>query len=310
MAQYILRRLLASLLVLFGVSVVIFSMIHLVPGDPVLLMVSAADVSKKDVEQLRAELGLNRPLYVQYVEYMSHVVRGDLGRSIFTNRAVWDEILFRLPSTIELATAAMSVAVACGVVLGILAAVKRNTWIDTLCMLFALFGVSMPIFWSGLLVLSIFSFTLGWFPATGTGGINRLVLPALTLGWITSGLTARITRTSMLEVLAQEYVVTARAKGLQERVVLYGHALKNALIPVVTIMGVQFGTLLAGTVVTETIFARPGVGRMLVDAIFRRDFPLVQGTVLVIATTYALVNLLVDISYGFFDPRIRFGAKT
>ena len=305
MLQLIGKRLLASIPVLWGVTTLVFLAIHLLPGDPAELMLAESGGSAESIAYLRTQLGLDDPLYVQYGRFLLNTLRGDLGRSIFTNRPVLQTILEQLPSTIELALAAMLVAIALGTGLGILAALNHNSWLDNACMAIAVAGVSVPIFWSGLLLILLFSSTLHWLPATGQGGLRHLLLPAVVLGFASSGTIARLVRSSLLEVLYKEYITTARAKGLSERLILTHHALKNALIPVITVVGLQFGFLLGGAVVTETVFSRQGIGGLIVDAILWKDFPLVQGGVLLAAVTYTLVNLLVDISYAFTDPRIR-----
>ena len=302
--KYIGRRLLASIPLLLGVTTLVFFMLRLLPGDPVEVMLAESGGSAQAITQLRAELGLDDPLYVQYGRFLLSTLRGDLGRSLFTNRPVLQTIGEQLPSTIELAVAGTLLAIVMGVGLGILAAVNHNTWIDSLCMAVAVSGVSMPIFWSGLLLILLFSTTLHWLPATGQGGLRHLILPALVLGFASSGMVARLVRSGMLDVLNQDYIVTARAKGLGERTIVYRHALKNALIPVITVVGLQFGFLLGGAVVTETIFSRQGIGRLVVDAILWKDFPVVQGVVLLAAVIYTLVNLTVDVAYAVADPRI------
>jgi ABC-type dipeptide/oligopeptide/nickel transport system permease component len=251
-------------------------------------------------------MGLDRPLGVQYLDFLGGIVRGNLGRSLFSRLPVLSEILIRVPSSAQLAVAAFLLAVALGLALGIVSALWRSTWLDAGAMLFAILGVSMPIFWLASMLIFVFALTLGWFPATGMGGWNRLVLPALALGLISSATLARLVRSSVLDILSQPFVTTARSKGLAEITVLVRHVLKNAFIPVITVMGLQFGTLLSGAVITETVFARPGVGKLLIEAILNKDFPLVQGVVLFIALVYVLINLVVDISYAFLDPRIRF----
>ena len=305
MLQFVGKRLLASIPVLWGVTTLVFLAIHLLPGDPAELMLAESGGSAESIAYLRTQLGLDDPLYVQYGRFLLNTLRGDLGRSIFTNRPVLQTILEQLPSTIELALAAMLVAIALGTGLGILAALNHNSWLDNACMTLAVTGVSVPIFWSGLLLILLFSSTLHWLPATGQGGLRHLLMPAVVLGFASSGTIARLVRSSLLEVLYKEYITTARAKGLSERLILTHHALKNALIPVITVVGLQFGFLLGGAVVTETVFSRQGIGRLILDAILWKDFPLVQGGVLLAAVTYTLVNLLVDISYAFADPQIR-----
>jgi ABC-type dipeptide/oligopeptide/nickel transport system permease component len=256
--------------------------------------------------ELRHQYGLDRPLVVQYVDYASHALRGDLGVALRSQRPVLDSILEVLPGTVQLTLIALAFAGLLGISLGIAAAVAHGTWLDTAVMAVALLGISTPIFYSSLLLIILFSFTLVWLPATGQGGFERLIMPATALGLNSSAVLARLVRSSMLEVLRQEYVTTARAKGLAAPLVLLRHALKNALIPAVTMLGLQLGALLGGAVVTETIFGRPGLGRLAVEAILSRDFPLVQGTVLFAAATYVLVNLAVDVSYAVIDPRIRY----
>jgi peptide/nickel transport system permease protein len=306
MLKFIIRRLLISIVVLWGVSTLVFLMIHLLPGDPVEVMLSRSGGSAEKIASIRQQLGLDAPLPVQYVRFLSHTARGDLGRSIFNDMKVTELIATQLPATLELAGSAMLVALLLGVGLGLLAALKHNTWIDNVCVAISVIGVSVPIFWLGLLLILVFAAELRWLPATGYGGFKNLILPALALGFASSGSMARLLRASMLDVLRQEYVTTARAKGLRERVVVLRHAMRNALIPVVTMIGMQVGFLLGGTVVTETVFSRPGLGRLIINAILWKDFPVVQGGVLVTAVTYMLVNLLVDISYGLIDPRIRY----
>jgi peptide/nickel transport system permease protein len=271
---------------------------------------ASRQVTQEQYENLRRELGLDDPFLVHYAKFVGKALQGDLGRSYQTRRTVLDAIMEQLPATIQLTFAGLGIAIVVGVVLGVLAALKPNSTGDTLSMFFALAGVSLPEFWLALMLIFFFSFTLGWFPATGQGGIERLILPAFALGLRAAATIARLTRASMLEIMGQEYIITARAKGLASKVVVTRHALKNALIPVVTIVGLQFGNLMAGAVIIETVFARQGVGRLAVEAIRSKDFPMVQGTVLFAATAYVLTNLLVDISYAWLDPRIRFGKSS
>jgi peptide/nickel transport system permease protein len=304
---YLARRLLAVIPVLFGVTLAVFSMLFLVPGDPVKMMLAEFVTTPAQIAQMREQLHLDEPIIKQYGRFVANAVRGDLGTSIRSRRAVATEIGENVGSTAQLALASMAVAIAIGVPLGLMAALLRNSWLDAGSMIVALLGVSMPSFWLGLLLIFAFSLHLGWFPATGGGDLWHLVLPSVTLGMIASAIIARLTRSSMLEVLGQDYVRTARAKGLAWWGVVVRHALKNALIPVITIFGLQFGNLLAGTVVVETVFSRPGLGRLIVGGILAKDFPLVQGTVLFVATAYVLINVLVDLAYAYADPRIRFG---
>jgi peptide/nickel transport system permease protein len=285
--------------------VVVFSIVHLLPGDPVLAILSGANATPEQERELRAQLRLDDPLALQYVRFIARTVVGDFGRSIFTRRPVSEEIAEQLPSTLELAATAIGIAVVVGLTLGLLAAVWHDTWIDRAAMLVALGGVSMPSFWLGLLLIFVFSLQLGWLPATGQGGVSRLLLPAATIGLNYSAVIARLVRSSLLEVLGNGYIATARGKGLSEWAVTLKHALGNALIPVITIIGVQLGNLLAGTIIVETVFSRRGMGRLAVTAVLDKDYPLIQGVVLVSALGYVLTNLLVDLSYAALDPRIR-----
>jgi len=304
---WVVRRILAVIPVLFGVTLAVFSMLFLVPGDPVKMMLAEFVTTPEQVARMRAQLHLDEPVLVQYGRFVGNALRGDLGTSIRTRRPVVTEIGENVGSTALLAVSSMIVAVTLGIPLGLLAALLRNSWLDVASMVVALLGVSMPSFWLGLLLIFVFSLQLGWLPATGGGDVAHLVLPSVTLGAIASAIIARLTRSSMLEVLGQDYVRTARAKGLAWWGVVVRHALKNALIPVITIFGLQFGNLLAGAVIVETVFSRPGLGRLIVGGILAKDFPLVQGSVLFVASGYVLINVLVDIAYAFADPRIRFG---
>lgn len=306
MIAYISQRLLQAIPVLVGISVLSFLMLHLIPGDPVQVFAGDKPLTPDRAAELRHQYGLDRPLVVQYLDYASHAIRGDLGTALRSQRPVLDSILEVAPGTAQLTLAALGMAAVLGITLGIVAAIAHGSWVDTAAMTVAMLGISTPVFYSSLLLILLFSFTLAWLPATGQGGLERLIMPAMALGLSSSAVLARLVRSSMLEVLHQEYVTTARAKGLGPQRVVIRHALKNALIPAVTMLGLQLGALLGGAVVTETIFSRPGVGRLAVDAILGRDFPLVQGTVLFAASVYVLVNLVVDISYAVIDPRIRY----
>jgi len=307
MLTWVLRRILAVVPVLFGVTLAVFSMLFLVPGDPVKMMLAEFVTNPDQVAQMRAQLHLDEPILKQYGRFVTSAVRGDLGTSIRSRRPVTIEIGENLGSTAQLALAAMVVAIGLGIPLGLLAALSRNSWLDVASMGTALLGVSMPSFWLGLLLIFVFSLHLAWFPATGGGDLQHLILPAITLGMIAAAIIARLTRSSMLEVLGQDYVRTARAKGLGGFAVVVRHALKNALIPIITIFGLQFGNLLAGAVIVETVFSRPGLGRLIVGGILNKDFPLVQGVVLFVATIYVVINVLVDVAYAYADPRIRLG---
>src|SRR5690625_247799 len=278
------------------------------PGDPVLAIIgeAAQGIGSEQLEELRTAYGLDRPLPVQYADYIGGLLQGDLGTSIRSRQQVIDEIMLRLPATLQLTLAGMGVALLIGLPLGILAAIYRRTFIDYTAIVVALAGVSIPVFWSGLILMIIFSLNLGWLPASGMGTWQHLVMPAVAIGFSSSAFIARITRSSMIETLRQDYVRTAHAKGASATRVHLRHAFRNALLPVVTVVGLQFGGLLGGAVLTETIFAWPGVGRMLVDAIRTRDLPLIQGTVLFIALIFMLINLLVDLSYAALNPKIRY----
>lgn len=305
MTQYIIRRLLITLLVLFVITIIIFVMVRLIPGDPAIVM-SGQDATKEQIELVRARLGLDKHPVEQYFIFAGNLLQGDMGVSTRTGLPVTKEIMHRLPNTVLLATAAMLIAIVLGISAGIVAGIKQYSIFDYSSMLLALFGLSMPVFWLGLMLMLLFSIKLGWFPATGADTWRHLILPAFTLGVASTAIIARMTRSSMLEVIRLDYVRTARAKGLTERLVILRHALKNALIPVVTVIGLQMGILLGGTVLTEIVFAWPGIGRLLVEAILARDYPVVQGVVLVIATMFILANLVVDIIYVYLDPRIRY----
>jgi peptide/nickel transport system permease protein len=304
---YVGRRILAVVPVLFGVTLAVFSMLFLVPGDPVKIMLAEFVTTPEQIAQMRAQLHLDEPVLKQYGRFVTNALRGDLGVSIRSRRPVAAEITENIGSTGQLALASMLVAIGLGVPLGLLAALGRNSWLDVVAMVVALLGVAMPSFWLGFLLIFVFSLHLGWLPATGGGDLPHLVMPAVALGMIAAAIIARLTRSSMLEVLGQDYVRTARAKGLGRASVIVRHALRNALIPVVTVFGLQFGNLLAGAVIVETVFSRPGLGRLIVGGILAKDFPLVQGTVLFVAAAYVLINVMVDVAYAYVDPRIRIG---
>ena len=306
MKTFIINRLLSFIPVVFGVATIAFALIHLLPGDPAALMLARSGASAEEIATLRTELGLDEPLHIQYVTFISNAVRGNFGRSILQNRPVITIILDVLPNTLELAFAALLISVVVGTGLGVISAVYQNSWIDRFSVLLSVIGVSMPIFWSSLLAILLFASTLRWLPSTGQGSFRHLILPATVLGFAFVGTTTRTVRSSMVEVLRQEYLTTALAKGLRERTVINRHALRNALIPVVTIVGLQFGFLLGGTVIVETIFGRQGMGFVLVNAIINKDFPIIQAGILFSAVMYLAINLVVDILYGFIDPRIRY----
>jgi peptide/nickel transport system permease protein len=313
--RYLARRLLLLVPVLVGVSIVIFGVLHLSPGDPAEIMLGS-QATKEDLAQLRESLGLNEPLPVQYVHWLGHVVRGDLGRSIWMKRPVLPEVLGRLGATLLLTGTALLLSTVGGLALGVASAAWPRSLLDRLSAVASLFGASMPSFWLGIVLMVIFALWLGWLPASGMyasyggGGagdlLSHLILPAVTLAAASITIIARLTRSTMLETLGQDFVRTARAKGVAERGVLLRHGLKNALIPIVTVVGVQAGYLLGGAVLTETVFAWPGVGTLMVQGILARDFPLVQGCVLVVALAFAVINLAVDLLYAWLDPRIRY----
>ena len=314
MKRYILQRLLLLVPLLLGISILTFFLIHLAPGDPIATQfgLNPRGMDPKTIERMRQELGLNDPLPMQYLRYLGHLLQGDMGKSLTTKTAVSQEIFARLPATIQLTLASMLVVLLVAVPLGVVSAVKRGSLLDNLCMGGALLGVSMPSFWFGIMLMLLFSLKLGLLPSTGRGDgtaagmLKALIMPATTLGTGLMGLVTRMTRSSMLEVLGQDYMRTARAKGLPPWLVLLRHGLRNALIPVITIVGLQFASLLGGAVIIETIFAWPGIGRLAVNAIWRRDYPVIMGTVLMFSVVFVLTNLLVDVMYTLIDPRIRY----
>src|SRR5215204_4511845 len=305
MVRYLMRRLLLTVPVMFGVATLVFALIHLVPGDPAQSMLGES-ATAEEITRLRTSLGLDRPLLAQYGSFLAGIVRGDFGRSFRTGQPVGREISRRLGDTAVLAVCAMSVAISVAIPLGIVAAVFRGRALDHAAMTMALAGISMPSFWLGPLLAILFAVRLGWLPVSGSGTPAHLVLPAVTLGTALAAILARMTRSSVIEELRELYVLAARARGLSHLRAVVHHAFRNSLIPVVTIIGLQFGAVLTGTIITETIFGWPGVGRLLITAINTRDYPLVQGCILFIAVTYVAMNLMTDLTYGFLDPRIRF----
>ena len=305
MFRYILRRLAALVPILLGVSMIIFVLMRLVPGDPARQSLGP-EATGEQVALLRQQWGLDRPLPVQYAYWLKRAVQGDFGRSTVSRVPASQEIAARFPATLQLTVASMAVSIVLGLCFGVVAAVKHNTLFDRASMVAALIGVCTPSFWLGLMLLLLFAVKLGWLPPFGKGGVSHLILPALTLGTGASAIIARVTRSSMLEVLSEDYVRTARAKGLHDRAVILRHALKNALIPIITILGLEFGGLLSGAVIAETVFSYPGLGLLLVNSINNRDFPIVQGALLLFAAQFVLVNLLVDLIYARVDPRISY----
>lgn len=303
MFTYIARRVFQTVPIILGVIFIIFFIMHLVPGDPATMM-AGESAPPEVVEQIREDLGLNDPFLVQYVRYVSNVVQGDLGESYRSSRSVTEEIMARLPTTIVLSIAATIVTIVLGMIAGIISATKQNSWSDRILMVGSLLGVSFPSFWIGMVFIYVFSVKLGIFPTSGWGSFSQMVLPSIALGLMGAAIVARMTRSSMLEVIRQDYIRTAKAKGVKKVLVIYKHALKNALIPIITVTGLQFGSLLSGAVIIESVFAINGLGRMVVDAIKVRDIPVVQGGVLVASLLFVFVNLVVDILYRKFNKRV------
>ena len=304
MLQFLVSRLITATVVVLGVMCLVFALIHLVPGDPVEVMLGES-AQPADKEALREALGLNQPVHLQLLDYLARLVRLDLGTSIYSRRPILDILLERIPATIELGIAALWVATFLALPLGILAAMHRNTLLDFGAMGFALVGVSIPNFWMGPMLVLVGALWLGWFPVSGREGFMSLVLPALTLGTAMAAILSRMIRSALLEVITEEFIRTARAKGLTEWRVIAHHGLRNALLPVITLLGLQLGALLGGAIITETVFSWPGIGLLVVEAIQRRDYPVVQATVLFISLSYVLVNLLTDLLYAWIDPRVR-----
>lgn len=304
MVKYVVKRLLALIPVVIGVTFLVFMIMQLAPGDAAKLILGESATAEQ-VEELREEMGLNDPAIVQYGRYMVNFVQGDLGTSYSTKRPVAEEVFSRFPYTFNLSIVAGVVSIILAIPLGILAAVKQNTLFDNVSMIISLIGVSMPIFWLALLLVLCFSLKLGWFPVQGAESWKSYVLPAISLGFMNMAAIARTTRSSMLETIRQDYIRTARAKGVSRREVIVRHAFKNALIPTITVCGIQLGQLLGGSVLTETVFAWPGIGRLLVQSINARDVPMVLGCIIVMTVCFSVVNLLIDLLYGFVDPRIR-----
>lgn len=308
MLQYVIRKLILMIPVLFGLTIIVFMMLHLAPGDPVDLIVGP-NATPEVYENVKRSLGLDKPLLVQYFSFLGNVLSGDLGTSILQNRPVIEIIAERFPVTFVLGISALLVSFAIAIPIGIIAAVKRNTVVDYISMTAALLGISMPTFWFGLLLLYFLAYKLGWFPISGYGTFKHLVLPTITVGLTDAAVTARMVRSSMLEVIRQDYIRTARAKGLSEKVVIYKHALKNALIPVITLLGMRIGWIFGGSVIIETVFSIPGIGRLMVDAIFARDYPVVQGSMLILTASVLIGNLIADILHSVVDPRIKYNTK-
>lgn len=305
MRRYVLKRLLSLVGTLLGVSVLIFLMVHLIPGDPVTTILGQF-ASPEAIDQLRAKLGLDLPLWEQYIHFLGKLLVGDLGTSLFTGQSVWEQITQRFPITFQLAIFSVIIAAIFGILLGTIAAVKQNTFVDRLVVLSSLVGISAPGFWIALFLIWVFAYKLALFPISGYEGIHSLLLPAITLGMAEAGMIARMTRSSMLEVIKQDYMRTAEAKGAAVVRMVFSHGLPNAIIPVVTMLGLQFGSLLAGAVVVETVFSLQGIGSLAIDAIGKRDMPTVQGMVFFMAVIFATTNLVVDLIYSLIDPRIHY----
>ncbi|MEI7028051.1 nickel ABC transporter permease [Paenibacillus sp. y28] len=305
MTTYIVKRVLQMIPTLLGVSILVFILIHAVPGDPARL-IAGNEASEEDVALVRERLGLNQPLHVQYGSYVAHLLRGDLGTSLRSERPVLQEILTRFPTTVLLTVMAILIMIVVGLFAGILSATKPNSIRDNTAMMFSLFGISMPIFWLGLMLILIFSYYLRLLPSGGSDGLKYFILPAIAVGLSSSAILARLTRSSVLEVIHQDFIRTARAKGVKEKLVIYKHVLKNAMIPIITIIGLEFGSLLGGAVIAETVFSMNGLGRYVIQSIQYRDYPAIQGTVLFIAALFVIVNLIVDLCYSLVDPRVKY----
>ncbi|MET3287471.1 UNVERIFIED_CONTAM: peptide/nickel transport system permease protein [Brevibacillus sp. OAP136] len=305
MGRVLIGRLFSSVLVIIGALVLVFFILYLLPGDPVLTMMAGTPASPEAVANLRHQLGLDQPVTVQFGNYFWNMLRGDFGHSLFNDEPVLPAILEQFPATAALTLASSAIALFVGVVLGVLSAIHRGGAIDVVARIISLFGISMPTFWSGILLILVFSVYFNWFPAMGSDGFKTLVLPATALGMVGAGFIVRMVRNSMLEVINEQFIVTLRAKGISKRAVMYQHVLRNALIPAITMIGVQIGELMAGAVVIETVFSRQGIGRLIAGAITSKDLPVVQGVVFFSAIVYVLVNLLVDLSYSVIDPRVR-----
>ncbi len=302
---YIGKRILQAIPVVLLVTLITFSLVHLMPGDPAVIM-AGEDASRETVEMMRRAMGLDQPIHLQYWDWLSGVFTGDLGTSLRDHRSVLPTIIQRLPATIHLVIASFIVNFVIGIPIGIISSIKQNTFIDGFARIFALLGISLPNFWLGLMLMFLFSHNLQWLPASGAGTIYHLIMPAIALGTASAGLITRLTRSSMLEVVRQDYIRTARSKGLGERAVIYKHALKNAMLPVVTIFGLQIASGLGGSVIVESVFGYPGIGRLMFNRLLMRDFPMITGNLLVFAFLFILINLITDIFYGVLDPRIRY----
>ncbi len=305
MQTYILKRLLQAIPVLFIVTLIVFSLLHFLPGCPA-ANILGEEATGAQIERLRETMGLNRPIYIQYLEWVGGILRGDFGTSLRDGREVFPTLMRRLPATLHLVLASLFISTLIGIPVGVISAVRQNSLLDSFSRVFALLGVSIPNFWLGLMLILLFSYHLGWLPASGRGTLAHLIMPSIALGTASAGLITRLTRSSMLEVIRTDFIRTARSKGLIERRVIYGHALKNALLPVTTIVGLQMGYRLGGSLITEAVFAYPGIGHFTYERLLARDMPVVMGNLFLFALMFILINLLTDITYGFLDPRIRY----
>jgi len=313
LGRYIGRRLISAVPVVFSVTFIVFLVMHLVPGDPALAL-AGTEASPAEIAQMRHQMGIDQPLVVQLVAWYEHLLKGDLGQSLLLGQSVAQSILARVPVTFSLAVCSLALTMSVGIPFGIVAAVRRNSWVDQLTMITALLGLSLPNFWLGLMLIYLFAVALGWLPSGGyvplfenpVQWLRSIVLPTISLSLMQIGLIARMTRSSMLEVLREDYLRTARAKGLPERIAVWKHALKNAMIPIVTVVGMMFGLLLGGAVVIESVYALPGAGRLIVTGILARDYPVIQGGLMVTAVVFVALNLLVDVLYAYLDPRVRY----
>jgi len=305
MARFITQRLLAALVTIWIATIAVTLLIHLVPGDPVRIMYGSFQTTPEELEAIRVRLGLDQPIWTQYLMYLGRVVQGDLGRSIVGDQPVMEILMARFPATLALTVSSLIIAILVGMTLGFLAAYRRGTWVDAVAMVLAIVGVSMPHFWLGLLLLFLFALNLGWLPVAG-GNWMSLILPAMTLGLANAAVLARLTRSAMIDIFDQDFVRTAHAKGLPKTIVLYRHALRSGLVPIVSMLGLQFAYLMGGAIVVENVFAWNGVGRLAIEAVFARDYPLIQGFILFFATVVALASVVVDVAYAFLDPRIRY----
>lgn len=305
MHVYIAKRILQAIPVLIIVSIIVFSLINFLPGCPATTILGE-DATGAEIQRLREAMGLNRPLYVQYLDWVGGIVQGDFGTSLRDGREVFPTLMRRLPATIQLLIFSLGVSIIIGIPIGVLSAVRQNTIVDMFARVFALLGVSIPNFWLGLMLILVFSYYLGWLPASGRGGIEHLIMPSIALGTASAGLITRLTRSSMLEIIRTDFIRTARSKGLKEQRVIFGHALKNALLPVTTVVGLQMGYRLGGSVITEAVFAYPGIGHFTYERLLARDFPVIMGNLFLFALMFIVINLITDITYGFLDPRIRY----